>query len=259
MRDEVQLLRKFRLGLQSGAIEPHYQPEIDLHRPDWMGFEALSRWHDPDWGDISPGVFIPLAEKQGLLADLTIAQIHQLSQDAPALVQAFGQVSLAFNLSPHLIGHAGVWAALTQALKTSVALKLSWEIELTENEAIADFGSALAQLAPLRRLGAKVVLDDFGTGWSNWSRAEMLQADGIKIDSMFVRTLASPQVQTMLGQIADQARAMGMGVTVEGVETSEQETLLRQLGLTRFQGWLYAKAMPLHELLVPDATFKNRL
>ena len=91
VRDEVQLLHQFRLGLQSGAIGPHYQPEIDFDRPHWMGLEALSRWHDPNGGDISPGVFIPLAEKHGLLAELTCVQIAQLAQDAPALVEAFGE------------------------------------------------------------------------------------------------------------------------------------------------------------------------
>ena len=249
VRDEVQLLRKFRLGLQSGAIEPHYQPEIDLHRPDWMGFEALSRWHDPEWGDISPGVFIPLAEKQGLLAELTCVQIHKLAQDAPRLTATFGQVALALNLSPRLIGHAEVWSALTQALACTQKLDLSWELEITEAEPIADFGKAGLALQALREQGVKIVLDDFGTGWSSWSRAELLRAQRLKVDSVFVRHHQTEAAQQFLKRVADHARTAPIEITVEGIETEAEESALKAYGFSRFQGWLYAKAMPLQEVL----------
>lgn len=259
VRDDVPLLHRLRLGLRSGSIGPHYQPEVDFDRPRWVGFEALSRWHDPDRGDVSPAIFIPLAEQDGLLAELTMGQIRRLALDAPSLTQKFEQVALAFNLSPSLIGHGGIQATLERAVDDCRHLPLTWEIEITESEAIADFGPCRAQLNRWHDLGVKIVLDDFGSGWSDWVRTALLPVDRIKIDSAFVRALPSANVQASLRDIRSRALAQGIELTVEGVETAEQEAQLRDLGFTRFQGWLYAKAMPLAEVLTASGFFRSRL
>jgi len=259
VRDDARLLRQFRLALQSGAIVPHYQPEVDFDRPDWMGFEALSRWRNPESADISPAVFIPLAERHGLLAELTMRQINHLALDAPLLTQRFDQVALGFNLSATLLGHGGIQDALARAVGVCRDLPLTWEVEITETEPIVDFGATRAQLNHWRELGVKIVLDDFGTGWSNWVRAELLPVDRIKIDSGFVRDLPSASVQSVLREIRARALAQDIELTVEGVETAEQENRLRALGFTRFQGWLYAQAMPLTEVLASSGFLKHRL
>ena len=140
----------------------------------------------------------------------TMSPIAQLAQDAPALVEAFGEVALALNLSPRLIGNPDIEARLLQALEQTQGLNLTWELEITESEPIADFGRVTATLAQLRRKGVKIVLDDFGTGWSSWSRAELLNADRIKIDSVFVRQHQSPAAQSVqnFGHTAFHARAL---------------------------------------------------
>jgi EAL domain-containing protein (putative c-di-GMP-specific phosphodiesterase class I) len=158
--EEEQILERLKIGLRNEAIRPFFQPELDFSRSDWMGFEALSRWIDPQLGEVSPAVFIPLAEKHQLLAELTRCQIMALQQAAPHLCRRYRSVSLAFNLSPRLIGHPDVWDALTQTRKATAELPLTWEVEITESEPIADFDQAEAALSLLRQQGIKVVLDD---------------------------------------------------------------------------------------------------
>ena len=214
-----------------------------------MGFEALSRWHDAESGDISPAVFIPLAEKHGLLADLTCNQIQHLQKAAPELCQRFGEVALAFNLSPTLIGHEAIWAQLLATRQATSHLPLTWEVEITESEPIDDFALAESQLSLLRQQGIKVVLDDFGTGWSNVVRLALLGVHRIKVDSVFVRNLQRPATLQVLRGVLGLAHSMNLEITIEGVETTEQATALREMGFDRFQGWLYAKAMPLADVL----------
>ncbi|MEY2804797.1 MAG: hypothetical protein RL657_2133 [Pseudomonadota bacterium] len=247
--DEKQLLERLRIGLRHGAIQAHFQPELDDDRPDWVGFEALARWQDPVLGEVSPAVFIPLAERHDLLAELTCAQIRSLSQAAEQLCRRFSSVALAFNLSPRLIGQADIWGALLQARTATAHLPLTWEVEITESEPIDDFGQAEVQLAVLRQQGIKVVLDDFGTGWSNLVRLALLGVHRIKVDSVFVRHLENPATQAVLQGVLQLARAMSLEITIEGVETRSQEAALRQMGFRRFQGWLCAKAMPLADAL----------
>ena len=250
--EEEQILERLKIGLRNEAVRPFFQPELDFSRSDWMGFEALSRWIDPQLGEVSPAVFIPLAEKHQLLAELTRCQIMALQQAAPHLCRRYRSVSLAFNLSPRLIGHPDVWDALTQTRKATAELPLIWEVEITESEPIADFDQAEAALSLLRQQGIKVVLDDFGTGWSNLVRVALLGVHRIKVDSVFVRHLERPGAQAVLQGLFQLAQDMKLEITIEGVETPHQEAVLRQMGFKRFQGWLYARALPLGDLLTRE-------
>lgn len=254
------LLPKLQSAIHLGHLQAHFQPEFDLSRPDWIGFEALSRWQDPEWGIVSPAVFIPLAEKHGLLAQLTCLQVLHLTQSASSLCQRFGQISLGLNVSPRLIGHPDLWATLLKSLQDTSHLPLTWDIEITESEPIEDFEQAEIALSVLRQHGFRVVLDDFGTGWSNLVRLALLGIQRIKVDSVFVRNLHRPATQTVMRGMLELAKAMQLEITIEGVETLDQQSALQQMGFERFQGWLYAPALPLGELLTLDmAPLKSRL
>ncbi|MDI9332242.1 MAG: EAL domain-containing protein [Alphaproteobacteria bacterium] len=181
-------IEKLRLALTTGAIKAYYQPEIDFSLPNWLGFEALTRRFDPDLGEVSPAQFIPWAQVHGLLAQLTLMQIRQMEQDAPKLLSQQKHISLGLNLSPSLLGHHEIWAAFEKATHVTRQWPITWEVELSESEAIHDFGLARHFLRELQQMGIKVLLDDFGTGWSNPTRLEMLDIDGIKVDAIFVRS-----------------------------------------------------------------------
>jgi diguanylate cyclase (GGDEF)-like protein len=231
-----------RQALADGGFEIHYQPVVDLRSDEVTGCEALLRWHHPRRGMISPAEFIPVAEDTGLIGPLgewVLATACAEAANWPA------HIRLAVNVSPVQFKSTTLALTVASALAASGLDASRLELEITEAVLIHDDEAALSILHQLRALGIRIALDDFGTGYSSLSYLQRFPFDKIKIDRCFVNDIASPGGSSSIVQaVVNIAAARNMTTTAEGVETEQQKQLLRALGCTEMQGFLFSPAIP---------------
>jgi diguanylate cyclase (GGDEF)-like protein len=241
-----QLELDLRQALIRGEFEVHYQPLVDLSANVVTGCEALLRWHHPERGMVSPAEFIPVAEDTGLIGEIGEWVLKQACHEAASWP---GDIHIAVNVSPVQ------FRSKTLALKVAAALAESGlapgrlELEITETVLIRDDAEALTILQQLRELGVRIALDDFGTGYSSLSYLHRFPFDKIKIDRSFISDIGEPEDSSPIVQaVVHMAAARHMATTAEGVETEAQREVLRQLGCSQMQGWLFSPAVPAAKL-----------
>jgi diguanylate cyclase (GGDEF)-like protein len=253
-RQRRQLELDLRQALARGEFEVHYQPLVDLAANTVTGCEALLRWRHPERGMVSPADFIPVAEDIGLIGEIGEWVLKQACHEAASWP---GQIHIAVNVSPVQ------FRSRTLALKVAAALAESGlaperlELEITETVLIRDDEEALTILQQLRQLGVRIALDDFGTGYSSLSYLHRFPFDKIKIDRSFINDIGRSEDSSPIVQaVVHMAAARRMATTAEGVETEAQRAVLRQLGCSQMQGWLFSPAVPaakLKQLLSAEA------
>jgi diguanylate cyclase (GGDEF)-like protein len=235
-----------RQAIVDGGFEVYYQPCLSLQDNSITGCEALVRWRHPQRGMISPAEFIPIAEETGL--------INQLGEWvlATACAEAAGwpdHVRLAVNVSPVQFKSGTLALKVIAALAASGLSASRLELEITEAVLIRDDDAALAVLHQLRAIGIRIALDDFGTGYSSLSYLQRFPFDKIKIDRCFVTDIAEPEGSSCIVQaVVNIAAERSMTTTAEGVETEQQRELLRALGCSEMQGYLFSAPMPADEI-----------
>ena len=246
IRERDMLERELRAALEAGAIQPFYQPLVDLKSGAIRGFEALARWTDRI--DIAPERFIPIAEDSGLIGAMTDALLAQACADA--LTWPAG-LELAFNVSPVLLRDATFGLRLLALLGRSGFPPSRLELEITESALVHDLGAAKAALDGLRAAGVSIALDDFGTGYSSLYHLRNFKVDRLKIDRSFVESMAHDKDSAaIVNALIGLGGGLGMEVTAEGVETPEQQQMLIAQGCAQAQGFLYSRAVPAEEALV---------
>jgi diguanylate cyclase (GGDEF)-like protein/PAS domain S-box-containing protein len=231
-----------RQALVDGGFELHYQPLVDLQHDGVTGCEALLRWRHRERGMISPAEFIPVAEDTGLIVELGEWVLRTACAEAATWPD---HVRLAVNVSPVQLKCQTLALKITSALAASGLPARRLEIEITEAVLIHDDEAALAILHQLRAIGVRIALDDFGTGYSSLSYLKRFPFDKIKIDRCFVSDIAEVDGSSAIVQaVVNIAAARNMTTTAEGVETLEQKQMLRALGCTEMQGYLFSAAKP---------------
>src|SRR5579872_76967 len=245
-RARLAMQQDLRPALVAGHFEIHYQPFVSLRDDKVTGCEALLRWRHPERGMISPAEFIPVAEDSGMIVELGEWVLRTACAEA---VTWPPDVRLAVNVSPVQL------KARTLALKVASALAASGlpanrlEIEITEAVLIRDDEMALSILHQLREVGVRIALDDFGTGYSSLSYLKRFPFDKIKIDRSFVGDIVELESSaTIVQAVVNIASSRHMTTTAEGVETAEQRDMLRALGCTEMQGYLFSAARPAAEV-----------
>jgi diguanylate cyclase (GGDEF)-like protein len=235
-----------REAITNESFELHYQPLVDLSSNEVTGCEALLRWRHPVRGMISPVEFIPVAEDTGMIIELGEWVLRTACAEAATWPD---QVLIAVNVSPVQ------FRSKTLALKVAAALAASGlpanrlELEITEAVLIRDDEAALDLLHQLRAIGVRIALDDFGTGYSSLSYLQRFPFDKIKIDRSFINELTHIDGSSSIVQaVVNIAAARNMTTTAEGVETQQQFDLLRGLGCTQMQGYLFSAARPSSEI-----------
>jgi diguanylate cyclase (GGDEF)-like protein/PAS domain S-box-containing protein len=231
-----------RQALVDGGFEIHYQPLVNLQRDEVIGCEALLRWRHPERGMVSPAEFIPVAEDTGLIIELGEWVLRTACAEAATWPD---HIRVAVNVSPVQLKSQALALKIMGALAASGLPASRLELEITEAVLIHDDETALAILHQLRAIGVRIALDDFGTGYSSLSYLKRFPFDKIKIDRCFVSDIAeidgsSPIVQA----VVNIAASRNMTTTAEGVETQQQKELLRTLGCTEMQGYLFSAAKP---------------
>jgi EAL domain-containing protein (putative c-di-GMP-specific phosphodiesterase class I) len=232
-----------RQALAEGGFEIHYQPLVSLRDDAVTGCEALLRWRHPERGMISPAEFIPVAEDTGLIVELGEWVLRTACAEAANWPD---HVRLAVNVSPVQLKSPTLPLKVAAALAASGLPASRLELEITEAVLIGDDEAALAILHQLRAIGVRIALDDFGTGYSSLSYLQRFPFDKIKIDRCFVADIAGgPDGSSCIVQaVVNIAAARHMMTTAEGVETLQQQELLRALGCTEMQGYLFSPAIP---------------
>jgi diguanylate cyclase (GGDEF)-like protein/PAS domain S-box-containing protein len=231
-----------RQALADGGFEIHYQPLVDLRYNEVTGCEALLRWRHPERGMISPAEFIPVAEDTGLINELGEWVLRTACAEAASWPD---HIRIAVNVSPVQLKCQTLALKIIGALAASGLPASRLEIEITEAVLIRDDEAALAILHQLRTIGVRIALDDFGTGYSSLSYLKRFPFDKIKIDRCFISDIAEIDGSSAIVQaVVNIAAAGNMTTTAEGVETPEQQELLRTLGCTEMQGYLFSAAKP---------------
>jgi diguanylate cyclase (GGDEF)-like protein/PAS domain S-box-containing protein len=242
VRARRELEVELRQAIANGGLEVHYQPCVSLQDGSITGCEALVRWRHPERGAVSPAEFIPIAEDTGLINPLGEWVLTTACAEAAGWPD---HIHLAVNVSPVQFKSGTLALKIMGALASSGLAASRLELEITEAVLIRDDETALAILHQLRDIGVRIALDDFGTGYSSLSYLQRFPFDKIKIDRCFVNDLAEHGGSSSIVQaVVNIATARQMTTTAEGVETEEQRKLLRALGCSEMQGYLFSAPRP---------------
>ncbi|WP_324273608.1 GGDEF domain-containing phosphodiesterase [Blastococcus brunescens] len=248
-----ELSRDLAAALAAGDVHVHFQPVVDLPSGRMTGVEALVRWTHPRLGPVSPERFVAVAEENGLIAALGEQVLRTaVTQLTPLRLAAGGSLGLGINVSGRELCDPGYPTRVRAVLEESGWPASDVVLEVTESLLEGQSSAAVAALHVLRAGGLRIAIDDFGTGYSSLSRLDTLPVDILKFDSSFIATIAtSPRRAQMLESMVGMAGALGLSVVAEGVETDAQDAVLKRVGCTYAQGWLYGRPIPATELVAP--------
>lgn len=253
LHEEILLTNDLHGAVQRNEFELYLQPILDMQSEQVIGAEALIRWVHPVRGFVSPGVFIPIAEKAGLIIEIGSWVIDQACATLTRwqALPAFNELTLAINISAKQFGRGDVDHVLARALEAHGTPASLLELEITESALINEPEQFVDLLARLRRLGVRLAIDDFGTGYSNLTYLQRFMVDKLKVDQSFVRDVAlNPQNAAIVQAVVQMAGSLGLKTTAEGIEDAETLMTLRSLGCDQAQGYLFSPPMPV-------ATFEN--
>jgi len=243
-RDQVDLLRDLRRAIQQEELELYYQPKVHAPSGQITGAEALMRWHHPQRGMVGPAVFIPLAERFGLINAMGNWLIDESCRQIRVWREQGLRMRVSINLSVHQLRQDDLVPRITDALQRNRIEPHVLTCEVTESAAMDDTRATLKVIERLAQAGVHLSIDDFGTGYSSLSYLRQLPAGELKIDRSFVLDLeTSADARAIVDAVVKLAQALGLKVVAEGVETEEQQKILRQLGCDELQGFLFAKPM----------------
>lgn len=252
-RSRLALEAALRRAVAEERMALHYQPQLVLADNRLTGFEALLRWSDPVHGGVPPAVFVPLAERLGLMPRLGAWVLRRACREAarwPA------PLAVAVNIAPVQFETGRLVAEVSRALWEAALDPRRLEIEVTESVLLHSDQGVLAQLGELRALGARIAMDDFGTGYSSLARLSSFPFDRLKIDRSFVRDLPEGgHAAAIVRAVAELGQRLGLATTAEGVETEAQREGVHGLGCTEGQGFLFGHPMPAEEVAAAIARF----
>ncbi len=251
--ESVKIANEFKHALENDQLELHYQPIIDLGRGDVIGFEALMRWTHPEKGFISPGIFIPIAEKSGLIIEASKWALKESCAALKRIETALGQkekLYVSVNFSSHDFVEADF---VENTVGTTAASGLKpWQIklEITERLLMQQPDNAKDTLQKCRDAGMGISIDDFGTGYSSLSYLYYFPIQTLKIDQSFIRAMEKDNRSLeLVRSIIGLGQNMGLNIIAEGVETREEAAILRDMGCEAAQGYHFAKPLPEQKVL----------
>ena len=246
----LHLETRLRKAVDQKQFVLHYQTKVELATRRIRGLEALIRWHDPEHGLVSPMDFVPLLEESGLIVEVGRWVIEQAVADMKIWRHLDLEVPrVAVNVSEVQLRQPNFVATVLGALGTAPEFGAGIDLEITETMLAQNTGSNVQKLLQLRAAGLHVFMDDFGTGYSGLSQIAHLPLDALKIDRAFVASMTqSAEAMAIVSAIVNLAKALGIFVVAEGVETEEQAARLHALGCDEAQGYLFSRPVPADEV-----------
>ena len=247
---EVGLHADLSQAIARGELSLHYQPKIDSRRGVIRGVEALLRWQHPQRGAVGPHIFIPIAERYGLINALGDWVINEACRQMHVWQEMGLNISVAINLSVYQLRQDNIGERIATALARHQIPAERLVCEITESVAMEDIRATQSAFDTISHLGVLLSIDDFGTGYSSLSYLRQLPAKQLKIDRSFILDIDdSVDARAIVDAVIKLAHALGLKVVAEGVETPAQRDILLELGCDEMQGYLFARPMPSHALL----------
>lgn len=249
VREEVSLDADLRTAVDRGEFEFHLQPQINRFGTV-VGAEVLLRWPHPVRGLVSPGVFIPIAEKSGLIVPLGNWVLDCAAKVLSnwAAKELFSDINLSINVSANQLHSEDFVETVLGAIERHGARPRRLKLEITESLLVNNLDDAIRKMTALQQHEILFSLDDFGTGYSSLSYLKQLPLDQLKIDRSFVSDLPQNKNDAAIAEmIVALGRTLGLHVIAEGVETEEQKGFLEGIGCDQFQGYLFGVPMPLDQ------------
>jgi diguanylate cyclase (GGDEF)-like protein len=259
IRQRAELEVDVREAITSDQINAYYQPIVTIGDSRIVGFEMLARWTHATRGDVSPAVFVPIAEKTGLIGQLTEQLLRRACRAALSWPD---HLYVTVNISPLQMRDHALLTLVGSILEETGLAPQRIEIEITETALINDFVLANDVLVDLKATGVRIALDDFGTGYSSLRHLQDLPLDKIKIDMGFIRSMRTVAAsRKIVAGIIGIGHSLGLPIVAEGIEDSEGARDLNEMGCDLGQGWLYGKAIPADqvEAMLLDKTDGDRL
>jgi sensor c-di-GMP phosphodiesterase-like protein len=255
-RQQLSLETELKLALAAGAIHVAYQPVVELDSGRCVGAEALARWERDDGESVSPELFVPLAERAGLVQALTLAVLEGIIGDLRALLREAPELSINLNLSSDDLKSDRFGEALRSLLQTADLPAGAIKLEITER-ALVNNDTSRTLIREFRLRGHQVAVDDFGTGYSSLSYLETFELDVLKIDKSFVDAIGTGAATShVIGHVIEMAKSLGLETVAEGVQHSAQAEWLTEHGVRYGQGYLFSK--PLSAAAFLDYFRRNR-
>lgn len=243
-------LKTLKAAIAQRHITPFYQPFINAETGDVAGIEVLARWRHPTYGYVSPDVFIPMAEKHGLIVPLTHLLIQQVITDLEHQIHRFPVGTyICINISAQNCLDPNFEIDTCELLQKFLVNDSHVVMEITERHPLHFTPQLSNWFAALRRSNISVALDDFGTGYSNLSYISALNPEFIKIDKMFVSQIGVSSDTRLVDSLIALAKNMHLKIIAEGVETQAQAEYLRSKKIDFLQGFYFCKPMPVAELI----------
>jgi len=244
--EQMQLLNGLRNAIANEELMVHYQPQIAITETRIVAFEALLRWQSAKHGNVSPALFIPLAEKSHLINEIGAWVLQESCRFCRRLINAgYASIRVAVNVSPRQLAAADFFEVVQAAINSANIDPSHLEVEITESVFIETMDDSVEKLMLLKNLGVHVTLDDFGTGYSSLTYLRNLPVDTLKIDKSFIDRIAEDATQSsLIASIIEMSHVLGLTVVAEGVETNEQLQQLRECRCDMFQGYIASRPLP---------------
>lgn len=237
--------QELRDAVNTAAFHPVFQPKIDLKTQKIIGVEALARWKRDEGRMISPGIFIPLAEELGLIDEIGFQILRESCRAAAGWREDGMDITVAVNVSPRQFDRPDFIDQIVEALRGSGLPPRFLELEITETMAVSNPDRVINVMKPLRAMGIKLAVDDFGTGHANLSLLTQIPFDIFKIDRQFVMGIEEDiHAPAIIDMTLAMAETLGLKTVAEGIETEAQAKFLRDRNCDLAQGFLFSPGLP---------------
>ncbi|GAB1269200.1 hypothetical protein NBRC116493_24530 [Aurantivibrio infirmus] len=247
---QIELEAEIRRALENDEFVLHYQPQVDIHSNELTGLEALIRWHHPVRGMVPPGLFIPVAEKSGLISSIGTWVLNQACQQLRSWLDlGYDPVTIAVNVSGGELTNSVLLEKVAKALdETKIPANLL-KLEITEDTLAGCNEQTSQYLQELRNLGVTLAIDDFGTGYSSLNYLKLFPVDTLKIDRSFVKDLPDDaNSAAIVSGIIAMGHSLKLQIIAEGIETADQKLFLQKEGCDIMQGFYLSKPLPVDAL-----------
>jgi EAL domain-containing protein (putative c-di-GMP-specific phosphodiesterase class I) len=248
----LELENNLRRAIEHEEFVVHYQPIVNLHTGQLWGLEALMRWDHPERGLLNPDQFVSIAEESGLVVPLGEVVLKEACRRTKEWQEEYPRIPplmISVNLSAKQLLRPDLAEAIESALRESKLDASYLSLDVTESVYVHALEGNSATLDRLTAMGVRILIDDFGMGYSSLSYLKRLPADALKIDKSFIRGLGEDVKDTaIVRMVIELAHTLGMEVIAEGVESWDQAALLEEIGCDLGQGYHFSKPLPPDEL-----------
>lgn len=241
--ERMALENELRAALGNGELYLEYQAKLNLRNDEISGVEALLRWENEQFGNVSPARFIPVAEETGLIVPIgRWVLMAACRQNVEWQRQGMQPICVSVNISARQFLSKDLLEHIKEALEETGMAPELLELEITESMVMHHVEEALAQLFEIKKLGARIAIDDFGTGYSSLAQLKRFPIDTLKVDRSFISEVAhNLEDQAITEAIIEMGRSMSLTITAEGVETKEQQEFLRRRACDEIQGYYFSR------------------